>query len=269
MANLDDLLKAVQKDKKKILSKEEEKKLGTIIQSSTSSKGSKQKAIEKLVLNNVRLALKICHKYKRKEFDLEDLMGYGILGLFTAAQKFDPIRGIRFASYARHWIKDSIMKAIREYRGTPKIPVYLVKNLWNVARILSKEGEEISDVDLAKRADISEKDAAYLRSLMFKFIQFDASYVEKNPITPITPEDIYALKERDKLIYDTLHEILTEKEFEVLAHTHELCGYVKMTFVQIEDALGIKNPRRLKAQALKKLNSNKTMQRLYTDKTGW
>ena len=47
MANLDKLLKAVQQDKKKTLSKDEEVKLGTIIQSPTSTKISRQKAIEK------------------------------------------------------------------------------------------------------------------------------------------------------------------------------------------------------------------------------
>jgi len=263
MANLDRLLKAVQQDKKKTLSKDEEVKLGTIIQSPTSTKISRQKAIERLVLKNIFLVLKICHKYKRKEFDFEDLVGYGILGLFTAAQKFDPARGNRFASYARYWIKEAVMKAIREYSGMPKIPVYLVKNLWCVSRILSKD-DGISDVDLAERAGVSKKDATYLRSLMFKFIQFDASYVEGSPVTP---EDEYALKERDKLIYETLHKILTEDEFIVLAHTHELCGYIKMTFAQIENELGIKNPRRLKAEALKKLSNDAIMQELH--KEGW
>lgn len=263
MANLDGLLKVAQKDKKKTLSREDEVKLGMIIQSPTSTKISKRKAIERLVFKNIFLVLKICHKYKRKEFDFEDLVGYGILGLFTAAQKFDPTRENRFASYARHWIKEAVMKAIREYSGMPKIPVYLVKDLWCVSRILSKN-DEISDADLAKRARISEKDATYLRSLMFKFIQFDASCVEGSPATP---EDEYALKERDKLIYETLHKILTENEFTVLAHIHELCGYTKMTFARIENELGIKNPRRLKAEALKKLNNNPTMLELYKD--GW
>ena len=263
MANLDDLLKAVQKDKKKTLSKDDEIKLGTTIQSPISTKISKQKAIERLVLKNIFLVLKICHRYKRREFDFEDLAGYGILGLFTAAQKFDPTRKNRFASYARHWIKAAVMKAIREYSGMPKIPVYLVKNLWCVSRILSKD-DGISDTDLAERANISEKDATYLRSLMFKFIQFDASYVKGSPVTP---EDEYALKERDKLIHDTLHKILTENEFIVLAHIHELCGYTKMTFACIENELGIKNPRRLKAEALKKLGNNATMLGLY--KEGW
>lgn len=262
MANLDKLLKTVQKDKK-TLSREDEVKLGTIIQSPTSTKISRQKAIESFVLKNIFLVLKICHKYKRKEFDFEDLVGYGILGLFTAAQKFDPTRENRFASYARYWIKDAVMKAIREYSGMPKIPVYLVKNLWCVSRILSKN-DEISDEDLAERAGILEKDATYLRSLMFKFIQFDASYIKGSPVTP---EDEYALKERDKLIHETLHKILTKNEFTVLAHTHGLYGYTKMTFVCIENELGIGNPRRLKAEALKKLGNNATMLRVHED--GW
>lgn len=263
MANLDELLKVAQQDKKKTLSKEEEVKLGEIIQSPTSTEISKQKAIEKLVLKNILLVLKICHGYKRREFDFEDLVGYGILGLFTAARKFDPTRENRFASYARHWIKESVMKAIREYSGMPKIPVYLVKNLWCVTRILAQDGE-ISNKDLAERAGISEKDVVYLRSLMFKFVQFDAIYVGRSPMTP---EDVYALKERDKLIHETLRKVLTEDEFTVLAHTHELCGYTKMTFARIEEELCIKNPRRLKAEALKKLGNNATILGLH--KEGW
>lgn len=263
MANLDELLKAVQKDKKKTLSKEEEVKLGEIIQSSTSTEISKQKAIEKLVLKNIFLVLKICHGYKRKEFEFEDLVSYGILGLFTAARKFDPTRENRFASYARHWIKEAIMKAIREYSGLPKIPVYLVKNLWLVTRILAKDGT-MTDEALAKNAGISEKDASYLRTLMFKFIQFDASYVEKRPGTP---EDLYVLKERDALIYEVLSTLLTEDEFTVLSHTHELCGHTKMTLAKIEDELEIKNPRRLKVEALKKLSNNPIMRELH--KEGW
>ncbi len=264
MANLDDLLKVAQKDKK-ILSKDDEIRLGRIIQSSTSDDTSRHAAVDTLVLKNIFLVLKMCHRYKRKEFEFDDLVGYGILGLYTAARKFDPTRDNRFASYARHWIKASIMKAIREYSGIPKIPVYLVKNLWRVARIISKD-DAISDENLAVRAEISQKDAAYLRSLLFKFVQFDASYVEGSPITP---EDEYALKERDELVYSTLQNLLTADEFTVLAHIQELYGHTKMTFVRIEEELKINNPRKLKASAMKKLGANEIMRRLYEDREGW
>lgn len=262
MTSLDALLKAAQKDNKKILSHQEEVELGKIIQSTTSTEVSKRKAVETLVLKNIFLVLKICHKYnKRNEFEFEDLVGYGILGLFTAAQKFDPSRKNRFASYARHWVKDAIMKAIREYSGLPKIPVYLVKNLWSITRILT-ENNAISDADLAERIGISEKEVIYLRSLMFKSIQFDVAYAAKDLITP---EDEYILKERNKLIYEILHKILTANEFTVLAHTQELYGYSKMTFAQIKDELHLKNPRGLKARALRKLENSEIMRKLFEE----
>jgi len=260
MASLDDLLRTVQKDKK-LLSKEEEIKLGEIIQSPTSSEISKQTAIKTLVLKNIYLVVKICHKYKRKEFEFEDLVSYGILGLYKAAYKFDPTRKNRFASYARHWIKDGIMKAIREYSGLPKIPVYLVKNLWHTARILVNE-EKISDEELGNMVGISEKNAAYLRTLMFKAVKFDESYVTN---FPKTPEEDFAEKEKNQLIYKTLHEVLTEDEFIVLAHIHELCGFKKMTFARIENELNIKNPRKLKAAAMKKLKKNEILQVVFKE----
>lgn len=264
MINLDTLLKAAQTaDKKKILSKEEEIKLGEIIQSPVSSNNSKQKAIETLVLKNILLVLKISHKYKRKEFELDDLVGYGIVGLFTAARKFDPTRKNRFASYARHWIKEAIMKAIREYSGLPKIPVYLVKNLWKVSRAVTAD-DSISDSALSAQVELSIKDVRYLRSLLFKKVQFDPACAGAHLETP---EDMYALKERDKLIYSTLNDILTKDEFTVLAHTCELCGYPKMAFTRIEAELYIKNPRKLKASALEKLRNNSTMKGL--DNEGW
>lgn len=261
MTNIEKLLKTTQQDKHKTLSREEEVKLGTIIQSSSSTDAAKQKAIQTLVLKNILLVLKLCHKYKRKEFELEDLVGYGILGLFTAARKFDPSRKNRFASYARHWIKESMMKAIREYSGMPKIPVYLVKDLWNITRILSKN-DEYNDDQLAELTGIPKNNVTYLRTLLFKSVQFKAEYVE---VSPITPEDEYAQKERDKLILTTLKKLLTIDEFEVLAHTCELWGYAKMTFAMLESDLRIKNPRKLKADALKKLSKNNILKILYEE----
>ena len=111
------------KTESKTLTAKEEFKLGTTIQNSKTSAKARQKAIDTLVIKNVYLVLKMAPKYSRKEFEFDDIVGYGIVGLFTAAKKYDPERQLRFATYARHWIKESIMKAVREYSGSPKIPV--------------------------------------------------------------------------------------------------------------------------------------------------
>jgi RNA polymerase sigma factor (sigma-70 family) len=264
MANLDDILKAAysgKADDRKTLTKEEEVELGTIIQSSDTSDSEKQAAIDRLVLKNVFLVLKIVHKYKRKEFDFEDLVSYGILGLFKAAAKYDPTRKNRFASYARHWIKESVMKAVREYSGRPKIPVYLVKNLWNVSRVLS-QNDTIDNTILAQQANVSVEDAAYLRSLLFKFVQFDNAYSE---IDPHTPEEEFIQREREQMIIAQLKQCLTPEQFTVLAYSCELCGYPKMTFAKIEEVFHIKNSRRIKADAMRELKKSEALQVLYKE----
>ena len=74
-----------------------------------------------------------------------------------------------------------------------------------------------------------------------------------------------AEKERDELIFSTLNKLLTADELEVLAHTWEMWGYAKMTFAVLESDLGIKNPRKLKADALKKLSKNDILKILYEE----
>lgn len=262
MADINDLLKLIDR---KTLTKEEEIHLGTVIQSSSSTSSEKHSAINTLVLKNIYLVLKFAHSYKRKEFDFEDIVYYGIVGLFTAAQKFDPSYYTnRFASYARHWIKESIMKAIREYSGLPKIPVYLVKNLWNVTRILAHQTTECDDITLAKLAGISEEDAKYLRTLLFKSIQFESAHSE---VDSNTPEDFYIKKERINLVIDQLKKVLTENEFCVIVHTFgfEDFGYCKMSFDEIIESYNIKNPQHLKSIAIKKLKNSNILKLLYEE----
>lgn len=266
MANLDKVLKAAYSGKAedtKTLTKEEETELGIIIQSPGSSADEKQEAINRLVMKNIFLVLKIVHKYKRKEFEFEDLVSYGIIGLFKAAEKYDFSRKVRFASYARHWIKESVMKAIRKYSGLPKIPVFLVKNLWRVSRILA-HNENLDNITLAQRANVSVEDASYLRSLLFKFVQFDSSYSEADPVTP---EDEFIRREREQLIIEQLKKLLTYPQFLVMVHSCELCGHSKMTFVEIEKAFKIKNPRRVKTEAMLILKNSEILQILYEEGT--
>lgn len=35
----------------------------------------------------------------------EDIEGYGMIGLLTAANKYDPSRGLKFSTYAYHWVR--------------------------------------------------------------------------------------------------------------------------------------------------------------------
>ena len=245
----------------KVLTKSEEVVLGKKIQDPSTPPAERRKAIDLLVIKNIYLVLKLVHKYKRIAFDFEDLVGYGIIGLFSAAQKYDPTRGIRFASYARHWIKEAVMKAVREYSGVPKIPVYLVKDLWCVTRILSKN-DDITDIELAKLSDLDVETVSHLRTLLFKTVQFDPEYIGADMRTP---EYQYLQKEKEDIFQTTLATRLTPDEYIVLSHSCELGGCIKMTFAKIEEEFNIRNARKLKASAIQKLGEDDVLRSLYTE----
>ncbi len=57
------------------------------------------------------LAWKIHQKLPR-QVDLDDLVGYGTIGLAEAATTFDPARGLKFTTYAFHRIRGSILDGL-------------------------------------------------------------------------------------------------------------------------------------------------------------
>ena len=69
-----------------------------------------------------RLVRVIVNQFKVANVDPEDLMQEGRIGLIEAAKRFDPNRGIQFASYASWWIRGYITKGLSDYGNTIHIP---------------------------------------------------------------------------------------------------------------------------------------------------
>jgi RNA polymerase primary sigma factor len=83
----------------------------------------------RLVLHNIRLVINIALKFPTNVLDLEDLVQEGILGLITAARKFDPSRGNRFSTYAWYWIRQCIFRAIANNQNLIRWPVHRIEEL--------------------------------------------------------------------------------------------------------------------------------------------
>lgn len=58
--------------------------------------------------------------YLNQYVDLEDLVGYGVLGLIDAIDKFDPEKNVKFETYASLRIRGSILDAIRKLDWVPR-----------------------------------------------------------------------------------------------------------------------------------------------------
>jgi RNA polymerase sigma-32 factor len=60
---------------------------------------------------NLRLVIKMAAGYaRRSSMSLEDLIQEGTIGLMEALERYDPARGVRFATYATWWIRAFLLK---------------------------------------------------------------------------------------------------------------------------------------------------------------
>jgi RNA polymerase primary sigma factor len=81
-------------------------------------------AFETLVTSHLPFIVRIACRYRHLGLPLEDLFNEGIIGLMTAAARFDGRKGTRFFSYAAFWIRKAILKAVIEKSTVVRFPDY-------------------------------------------------------------------------------------------------------------------------------------------------
>jgi RNA polymerase sigma factor (sigma-70 family) len=58
---------------------------------------------------------------------MEDLIGFGNIGLFTAAERFDPDKGFKFITFAVWYVRAEIQKALNDLSRVVRIPSHKTK----------------------------------------------------------------------------------------------------------------------------------------------
>ncbi|OPZ24350.1 MAG: RNA polymerase sigma factor RpoH [bacterium ADurb.BinA186] len=134
----------------KRLSDEEEYALGIKIK-----KYNDQEAKKKLILHNMRLALKMAHQYRRDWTSLMDLVQEASAGMAIAAQKWDPEMGTRFGTYAAYWIRAQLTKFLMTnarliHTGNTRAGRKVYFSLPQVRRKLLLEGKKATAEEIAK-----------------------------------------------------------------------------------------------------------------------
>jgi RNA polymerase sporulation-specific sigma factor len=65
------------------------------------------------------LVKSVANRYRSSKVQQDDLMQEGFLGLMEAKERFDPLRGVKFSTYAVYWIKNKILESLsREGKET-------------------------------------------------------------------------------------------------------------------------------------------------------
>jgi RNA polymerase sigma factor (sigma-70 family) len=82
------------------------------IELATAAQSGNVAARNKLVEANLAFALSVAKKFNNKNLPLEDLVSAANMGLIKASEKYDPTVGVKFITFAVHWIKAAIMEEL-------------------------------------------------------------------------------------------------------------------------------------------------------------
>lgn len=108
----------------------------TIVRQIQTRQGNRNELLEKLWNDNIRLIRKIIHemtgldrdKWSDRQ-DFEDLEQQAFIGLLDSVHRYDITKGIKFFSFAPHYIRLSIYRYYDQSGQTLRIPAYMRHNV--------------------------------------------------------------------------------------------------------------------------------------------
>ena len=143
--------------------------------------------------------------------EFNDLVSYGILGLFDAITKYDVSQGNKFETYAVSRIRGSIMDELRKLDWAPRLLRKKAREIDKKCKELEeKYGRIATDTELAKSLRISTDD-------------LNSIYSELNSTTFLSLDEVWQNDEGNKPIsrLQTIEDSLVTNQFQYV-HQNEV-----------------------------------------------
>jgi RNA polymerase primary sigma factor len=238
-----------------------------------------KRAREELVTSHLRLVVSIAKKYRRHtSLDLLDLIQEGNLGLMHAVEKFDHRRGVKLATYAVWWIRQSIARAIADQGRTIRIPVHMKETASKVLRerhrLYHRNGREPAIEEIADRSGISHAHVERVMSLVQEPVSLDLPIGEDgdatfgdlieapDAVSPLAAAEASAL---GRSMAEALGE-LSPREQRILCMRFGIGGTTEHTLEEVGKTFGVTRERirQIEAKALEKLRHPSRGRKLVT-----
>lgn len=273
ISNEDDILQMYLKDvgRVKLLSFQEEKRLGKIIQEG--ERRQAEIAKRKLIQANLRLVVSIAKKYIGQGVLFMDLVQEGSLGLIRAAEKYDYTKEFKFSTYATWWIKQTVIRAISNNSRAIRIPVHMTDKIRKYKKVVAElnflYAREPEEKEIAAKMELSVKKVQSIKRAIIKEpISLDTPVTEDLSVQDYIQDESYNSPEvqtQQNVLHEGMVELLDsldEREKKIITYRFGINGEQTKTLEQLGALMGFSKERirQLEDGAIKKLREQKHLQ---------
>ncbi len=223
---------------------------------------------ERLILEHlpqVRLIASRIHEKLPASVSLEDLISYGVIGLITAIDNFNPTLNVKLKTYAEYKIRGAILDSLRDLDWAPRNKRRKAKTIEAaIVAAEKKHGRTPSEEEIAEQLGVTLKEyhewLVEVRAVNLARLE-QASAGESETVDVLRfisddeehwPSNLFERAELEKLVTTAL-ERMPKTERTILS----LYYYEELTLRQIAEVLRLHETRvsQLKSQAILRLRS--------------
>lgn len=202
---------------------------------------------DEIVLNYKGLVESVSRRFAGSGEPLEDLFQEGYIGLITAADLYDSSKGVKFSTYATHFVIGQIKHALRDRGKIIKEPAWLQELNHRLTRVIESLSQEIgrqpTEVEIAQVMHVSEETVTELLTTreIFKVSSLDVDPDDSEghgSELELVKDDRYTafhLPVEDKVVLETAVNKLKLVEQKVIQDFY----YSGLTQTEIAKKLGI------------------------------
>ncbi len=212
---------------------------------------------DEIVSSYIYIAEILSRKFVNRGVEYDDIYQVACLGILYAVERFDPDKGVKFATFATPTVMGEIRKYFRDKGNFIRIPRRLYEVFYKAEKI-RRMSNEISQEEIARILNIPEKtlesiyeigDASFIKSLEYEAYA-DGEMTLANVVG--TDDKNYLMIE-DKDFVDSCMKNLTNEEREFVKYRY----YEEKSQKEISEIMGTSQMQisRMEKKVLKKFRT--------------